>query len=349
MLQKFKDALENKPEFWEKVRKENIEDSEKYFFVILCLSTLFTFLLQVFLSQFFPVTKTPAYINYIFSTLSLSPYLLLFFSVLFSKLLAFGGTFVLAAIIHWFMKMENKSVLYQNTLKVLIYASGAGFLFSFVPVAGSLLSLYGIYLMICGLKLVHSSTSGKQAAQAYFKAILFIIFLVVIVPLLILGTKNAKEQAKQDAIAQDALNKYVESQKDKIDPATGMYLYENSYEKFRLEYPTTWNHPWPSAFYLLNSNCELESVDITPGRLSTGLVSQSQITIDNREFTEGKYFDSSKRSPVEEKYKFNMIVISDFPVQGKYLVLSPKYPTIDIPSQCITDYQLMLSSFKFLK
>jgi hypothetical protein len=85
------------------------------------------------------------------------------------------GLFVIAAIAHllvrWIVGPVNAG--YEATFRAAAYASVTD-LASWIPVVGGLVSLYGIYLAIVGIREVHQTTTGKAA-------------LVVLIPAVVIG------------------------------------------------------------------------------------------------------------------------------------------------------------------
>jgi hypothetical protein len=85
------------------------------------------------------------------------------------------GLFILAGIWHLlvmlFVRPNNAG--YEATFRVAAYSTVV-YLVSWIPVIGWILSLYGIYLGIVGIREVHGTTTGKAA-------------LVVLIPIVVIG------------------------------------------------------------------------------------------------------------------------------------------------------------------
>jgi hypothetical protein len=83
-------------------------------------------------------------------------------------------TFVLAGIFHIFAKLFGGSSGYVETYKAYVYGFTPSILFSWIPYIGILGLIYGVYIFIKGISLLHGLPSGKA-------------FLVWFIPVLILG------------------------------------------------------------------------------------------------------------------------------------------------------------------
>lgn len=70
---------------------------------------------------------------------------------------------------------------YEGTFRVAAYASVTA-LVSWVPLVGWILSLYGIYLSIVGIREVHSTSTGRAAAIVLIPvAVVFVLMLMLMV------------------------------------------------------------------------------------------------------------------------------------------------------------------------
>jgi hypothetical protein len=102
-----------------------------------------------------------------------------FFRFIFSIIQALIGVtiglFIGAGIWHLLVMLIVKPTHagYEATFRVAAY-SAVIYLVSWIPVIGWLLSLYGIYLGIVGIREVHGTTTGKAA-------------LVVLIPIVVIG------------------------------------------------------------------------------------------------------------------------------------------------------------------
>lgn len=94
--------------------------------------------------------------------------------------------FVIAAILHQFVKLFKGQGGYDRTFQTLAYAGTAGVLGS-IPLIGFLFVLYSIYLAILGLKHLHTMPMA-QAAWAYIATILVIFAVAFALTLLFIGS-----------------------------------------------------------------------------------------------------------------------------------------------------------------
>ena len=65
-------------------------------------------------------------------------------------------------------------------------------LVSWIPFIGAILSLYGIYLAIVGIREVHNTTTGKAALVVLIPAVvlLIVLLLVAVIGAVIFGAMN---------------------------------------------------------------------------------------------------------------------------------------------------------------
>ncbi len=347
MIKNFIEAIQNKPEFWKRIKEENIKDTEKFFCVILFIS----FILILFSYFVFP-KQIPLGTQHLSTLLSsnfkLSPGILTTLLVLSSRILQFASAFIAAGLFHIFLRTKKESIRYTDTLKVYIYSTASYHLLSFIPFIGTILSLYSLILMVNGLSTVHE-ISQKEIWKAYV-SLIAIAFLIIMI---LRWNTVAQEKKRQQAYFDNTVNQFEESMKDKIDPSTNKYLYENSFEVFSLEYPTTWKRPFPTVPYFESNDCQIEEKNIPADRLSTGFVSESAINLGGRPFVSKDYFDVDKsyiKSYADtQTHKSQIKIIFDFPQSGNAFVLMPKYPATTFSQECLTDYQNILTSIKFLK
>lgn len=96
-------------------------------------------------------------------------------SVVATAIGAAVGSFIIAGIAHllvmWIIGPTNAG--FEATFRTVTYASVTE-LVSWIPLIGGLLSLYGIYLAIIGIREVHQTTTGKAAT-------------VVLIPVAVIG------------------------------------------------------------------------------------------------------------------------------------------------------------------
>jgi hypothetical protein len=96
------------------------------------------------------------------------------------------GLFIGAGIYHLLVMLlvKPEHAGYEATFRVAAYASVTTMV-SWIPFIGWILSLYGIYLSIIGIREMHSTTTGRAAAVVLIPAV--IVFLIVIILLVLVG------------------------------------------------------------------------------------------------------------------------------------------------------------------
>ncbi|WP_273845191.1 YIP1 family protein [Rubrobacter calidifluminis] len=92
------------------------------------------------------------------------------------------GLFIGAGIYHLLVVLMAgpQRAGYEGTFRVAAYASVTT-LVSWVPLIGWILSLYGIYLSIVGIREVHSTTTGRAAAIVLIPAVVFFILAMILI------------------------------------------------------------------------------------------------------------------------------------------------------------------------
>ncbi|MFL5992143.1 MAG: YIP1 family protein, partial [Rubrobacteraceae bacterium] len=81
---------------------------------------------------------------------------------------------------------------FEATFRVVAYAAVTS-LVSWIPFIGAILSLYGIYLGIVGIREVHNTTTGKAALVVLIPAavlLLILLLLVAVIGAVIFGAMN---------------------------------------------------------------------------------------------------------------------------------------------------------------
>ncbi len=112
-------------------------------------------------------------IGFILLILIASYPLLLFFN--------WGMLFVGTAITHLFVLLFGGKKKYVETYKVTAYAS-APLIFSFIPLAGYIATIYTVVLQIIGIRVRHSLTLGKSIAAVLIPGgILLTIYLIFLI------------------------------------------------------------------------------------------------------------------------------------------------------------------------
>jgi hypothetical protein len=102
-------------------------------------------------------------------------------SVIFAPIGGVIGVFVVAGIAHLLVRLVVGATNsgFGATFRVASYASVTS-LVSWIPIIGGLLSLYGIYLAVVGIREMHGTTTGKAV-------LVILIPVIVVVVLALLG------------------------------------------------------------------------------------------------------------------------------------------------------------------
>ena len=103
-------------------------------------------------------------------------------NIIFGPIIGAIGLFIGAGIIYLLVMLivGSRNAGYEATFRVFAYSSVTS-LVSWIPFIGWILSLYGIYLGIVGIREVHSTTTGKAALVVLIPAaiVLLIVFLII--------------------------------------------------------------------------------------------------------------------------------------------------------------------------
>lgn len=95
------------------------------------------------------------------------------------------GLFIGAGILHLLVLLLVKpNSGFEATFRVGSYATVTS-LVSWIPVIGWIVSLYGIYLSIVGIREVHSTTTGRAAAVVLIPAV--VVFVLVLILAVLVG------------------------------------------------------------------------------------------------------------------------------------------------------------------
>jgi len=90
------------------------------------------------------------------------------------------GVFVVAGIAHLLVRLvvgaENSG--FGATFRVASYTSVTS-LVTWIPIIGGLLSLYGIYLAVVGIREMHGTTTGKAVVVVLFPVILILVLALL--------------------------------------------------------------------------------------------------------------------------------------------------------------------------
>jgi hypothetical protein len=103
-------------------------------------------------------------------------------SIIFAPIVAAIGLFIGAGILHLLVMLivGSRNSGFEATFRVVAYSAVTS-LVSWIPFIGGILSLYGIYLGIVGIREVHDTTTGRAALVVLIPAaVLFLIALALI-------------------------------------------------------------------------------------------------------------------------------------------------------------------------
>ena len=103
-------------------------------------------------------------------------------SIILAPIFAAIGLFIGAGILHLLVMLivGSRNSGFEATFRVVAYSAVTS-LVSWIPYIGGLLSLYGIYLGIVGIREMHNTTTGKAAVVVLIPAaiVLLLVFFVI--------------------------------------------------------------------------------------------------------------------------------------------------------------------------
>jgi hypothetical protein len=103
-------------------------------------------------------------------------------SIIFAPIFAAIGLFIGAGILHLLVMLivGSRNSGFEATFRVAAYSAVTS-LVSWIPFIGWILSLYGIYLGIVGIREMHNTTTGRAALVVLIPAaiVLLLVFLVI--------------------------------------------------------------------------------------------------------------------------------------------------------------------------
>ena len=103
-------------------------------------------------------------------------------SIILAPIFAAIGLFIGAGILHLLVMLivGSRNSGFEATLRVVAYSAVTS-LVSWIPYIGGLLSLYGIYLGIVGIREMHNTTTGQAALVVLIPAaiVLLLVFFVI--------------------------------------------------------------------------------------------------------------------------------------------------------------------------
>ena len=103
-------------------------------------------------------------------------------SIILAPIFAAIGLFIGAGILHLLVMLivGSRNSGFEATFRVVAYSAVTS-LVSWIPLIGGLLSLYGIYLGIVGIREMHNTSTGKAALVVLIPAaiVLLLVFFVI--------------------------------------------------------------------------------------------------------------------------------------------------------------------------
>jgi hypothetical protein len=102
-------------------------------------------------------------------------------TIIFAPIFAAIGLFIGAGILHLLVMLivGSRSSGFEATFRVVAYSAVTS-LVSWIPYIGGLLSLYGIYLGIVGIREVHNTTTGRAALVVLIPAAVIILLALLL-------------------------------------------------------------------------------------------------------------------------------------------------------------------------
>jgi hypothetical protein len=115
-------------------------------------------------------------------------------SIILAPILAAIGLFIGAGILHLLVMLivGSRNSGFEATFRVVAYSAVTS-LVSWIPFIGGILSLYGIYLAIVGIREVHNTTTGKAALVVLIPAavaLFILLLLAAVIGAFIFGAMN---------------------------------------------------------------------------------------------------------------------------------------------------------------
>jgi hypothetical protein len=115
-------------------------------------------------------------------------------SIILAPIFAAIGLFIGAGILYLLVMLivGSRNSGFEATFRVVAYSAVTS-LVSWIPIIGWILSLYGIYLSIVGIREVHNTTTGKAALVVLIPAavvLLIVLLLFIVIGAVIFGAMN---------------------------------------------------------------------------------------------------------------------------------------------------------------
>ena len=115
-------------------------------------------------------------------------------SIILAPIFTAIGLFIFSGILHLLVMLivGSRNSGYEATFRVVAYSAVTS-LVSWIPFIGWILSLYGIYLAIVGIREMHDTTTGKAALVVLIPAavaLFILLLLAVVIGAVIFGALN---------------------------------------------------------------------------------------------------------------------------------------------------------------
>jgi hypothetical protein len=106
-------------------------------------------------------------------------------SIIVALILAGIGLFIGAGILHLLVMLivGSRNAGFEATFRVVTYSAVTSLL-SWVPFIGGILSLYGVYLSIVGIREINNNTTGKAAFVVLISATIIILLVLELIALM---------------------------------------------------------------------------------------------------------------------------------------------------------------------
>jgi hypothetical protein len=106
-------------------------------------------------------------------------------SIIVALILAGIGLFIGAGILHLLVMLivESRNAGFEATFRVVTYSAVTSLL-SWVPFIGGILSLYGVYLSIVGIREINNNTTGKAAFVVLIPTAIIILLVLELIALM---------------------------------------------------------------------------------------------------------------------------------------------------------------------
>jgi hypothetical protein len=105
-------------------------------------------------------------------------------SIILAPIFAAIGLFIFSGILHLLVMLivGSRNSGFEATFRVVAYSAVTS-LVSWIPFIGWILSLYGIYLGIVGIREMHNTTTGKAALVVLIPAAIIILLVLALIAL----------------------------------------------------------------------------------------------------------------------------------------------------------------------